>query len=429
MKNFQSKSPYSEQDSEKIQKKNRKPSQNKTTNSREPSPNNHMSSKKHNLFRQSLYLGNAYMKTFIKKHSKDSFKCLKCKDDMMKKTGKEYMWCENLYSHISSESHKTNTPKSEQNKLKELLEVIRDRYQSKDKTKSQEENDGEKDIDTTNYLQFIAFLVAQRLSYSQIAQTGKFLQKLEKENSLSFLGTHYFDEEVISKIVSDCFRPALKEELHNNLLNSKYSLSIDTSTMVGQNICVLRAKYLKEKEEDGTNLEELQNRIIAISALKDSSRGEALFEIVNEKIFMNNEIIKENLIGLTHDNANSLSGEDNGLIGLIRKERENFVFDLADPCHCVSLALKHSLKAIPAKVMNFVDNIHNYFFLPSKKAKLLRIQEEKLRPKLLLKDFVETRWLSLGQSLERMLKMWDSKASKECLKCGTPSKITGNLAK
>ena len=175
--------------------------------------------KKHNRFKQSLYLGSAYMKTFIKKNSKESFKCLKCTEDTFKKTGKDWMWCENLYPHLSSETHDENAPAKEKKQLEDLLDKINEKYSNKKigKTNSKE-NDDEEDLDlnTQKYLEFISFLVSQRLSFSQISQIGKFLQCFAQEDHLEFFLTHYFDEEVILKTISQCFRPILKEDILKN---------------------------------------------------------------------------------------------------------------------------------------------------------------------------------------------------------------------
>ena len=60
------------------------------------------------------------MSSFIVKASAYSFYCQKCKTDITKKTGKEEMWCENIYSHIFSSTHQKNTPKEEDSKYESL---------------------------------------------------------------------------------------------------------------------------------------------------------------------------------------------------------------------------------------------------------------------------------------------------------------------
>ena len=76
-----------------------------------------------------------------------------------------------------------------------------------------------KQKDTKNYLTFIAFAALQGLSFSQISKIGRFLRNLAKEGKLNFLRINYFDEEVISNVISECFRPTFLEELYQNLQN------------------------------------------------------------------------------------------------------------------------------------------------------------------------------------------------------------------
>jgi len=55
-----------------------------------------------------------------------------------------------------------------------------------------------------------------------------------------------------------------------------------------------------------------------------------------------------------------------------------------------------------------VNRIHHHFAFPQRKAALKRIQEENNMEVLLLKEYGQTRWLSLGQCMERLLKIWPS---------------------
>jgi len=201
--------------------------------------------------------------------------------------------------------------------------------------------------------------LAQRLSYSQISQIGKRLQDLAQEKKLDFLLNNFFDEEAISKTVTECFRPCLQEKMHNWLLNTPFSLSLDTSTLVGQNICVVKARYIKpEMTGNGPIFKpsQLQDKIVTVTALKESVDAKTMAQILKDKIFAS-PAIKSNFQGLTHDNARMLSGTGEGLIGLMRKDiPERFIFDINDPSHCPSFALKYSLKALPGRVMDFIDD-------------------------------------------------------------------------
>jgi len=109
-----------------------------------------------------------------------------------------------------------------------------------------------------------------------------------------------------------------------------------------------------------------------------------------------------------HDHASALTGEYNGLGALLNKECEGFIMDLKDPCHSINLALLQSLESLPDQVTNFVTEIHNHFISPQRVAYLHKIQLEKGYSLLSPKHYIKTRWLSIGESLNRLLLIWHS---------------------
>lgn len=53
--------------------------------------------------------------------------------------------------------------------------------------------------------------------------------------------------------------------------------------------------------------------------------------------------------------------------------------------------------------MNFVEDLHSYFNFPQRRAKFKAIQESLGKRELVLKKYIDSRWLSLGESLNRLL--------------------------
>ena len=101
----------------------------------------------------------------------------------------------------------------------------------------------------------------------------------------------------------------------------------------------------------------------------------------------------------------TLSSHENGLVGLLKANHSNFLFNIAYPCHGVSLSLRHSFETLPDEIVKFVDEINSYFAYSQHKAELRRVQEEADMDVQLPKKYVKTRWLSLGQSLQRILRI------------------------
>ena len=82
--------------------------------------------------------------------------------------------------------------------------------------------------------------------------------------------------------------------------------------------------------------------------------------------------------------------------------------DLKDPCHSLNLTLNKAWEVLPEVIKKFIKSIHSHFSSPQRVAYLNALQAEQGYKILTLCHYVSTRWLSLGQSLERLLALWDS---------------------
>ena len=132
-------------------------------------------------------------------------------------------------------------------------------------------------------------------------------------------------------------------------------------------------------------------------------------DIIKEKVFFeDDQRIKGNLIGVTTDRASTLIGEENGLTTILKKNINKKIFTLPDPCHSLSLIIKHSLKVLPSNVRSFISNIHNYFTSPQRRERLKAVQKENNFKILMPLNYVKIRWLSLGNSLSRLIEIWPS---------------------
>ena len=70
-----------------------------------------------------------------------------------------------------------------------------------------------------------------------------------------------FDSELISDLITNCVAKDLKEQLINSLKTSPFSLTLDTCTIMGDQICIVRARYIQEKFDPLLNEKFLQSRI------------------------------------------------------------------------------------------------------------------------------------------------------------------------
>jgi len=254
-------------------------------------------------------------------------------------------------------------------------------------------------------------MMAENYSFAQIARLGDFLKEFIKQNKLGFLQSHSFDEEEISKVSRECFRPFFRQQLKEELSKYHYSLTVDSSTVRGKNIFALKARYVvKEKDEDGKliGLTQIKNKFIGLEAFQETSTGNKMLEIVNSKLFFEEDpLILKNLIGISHDRGSNIIGSEVGLVKRL-KDQNKELYSLNDPCHSLNLVLKNSLSKLTPDIKDFVTKIHSYFGSPQRQSYLAKLQLDHKLPIKKLKKFVSTRWLSFGESLQRLIDIWES---------------------
>jgi len=347
--------------------------------------------------RKSVYL-TEYMKTILKPKGKSYF-CDLCPDKAAldkKNITRHFLDCITHSNSIISET--------DQKGHEELLPLLRkakeNNKQRRFKNREVDENDNKE------YLKFIAFCQSQNFSFKQISALGIYLQDLVTSKKFAFLLKNTFKREEIS-LIARSFGSCLVEELKEDLISGPFSFTIDNSTIARKNITALKVRYLKEtKNEKGLNIMELQSKVIGLKYLEESSNAKKLLDITKTKLLDDN--IKPNVVGFVHDHASVLSGVNKGLGTLLQKECGKFMMDLKDICHGLNLALTQSFENLPEGLMKFITDIHNHFTSPQRVSFLNKTQKEKNLPVLCPKHYVKTRWLSLGQSIERLINIWES---------------------
>ena len=93
--------------------------------------------------------------------------------------------------------------------------------------------------DAEMYLEFLAFTMSQNYSFAQISKLGRFL-KILKGKGMGFLNRYSFS------VSTECFGPFIVDQLKEQLSTRPYSLSVDASTIGGENILALKVKYLEK---------------------------------------------------------------------------------------------------------------------------------------------------------------------------------------
>ena len=370
---------------------------------------NSLEEKTNSLTQFSKKIKNSYILTiFEETKEKETYKCKICPRTPT-------FAYKNVKRHLlESETHERNIKPKDMENHNTLIKILREMKRIiKTKSLTEEDTSNEESLKhKRGYLKFAAACYHSKLSFQQMQKIGLILKELYLENNISFLGKYSFSLDEISQM-ANCWGEYLKDNLIEDLKNNKYSLCLDSSTITGTNILALQLRYLKDINSVENNIEvsrmELQNRVIGLKYLGESSTGETVYNIVKDKLLTLDSQIKDNFIGLAHDHGSNLSGHRIGLVGQLKAEfKEQKFFNIEDPCHSLDLSIYGTLEELKDEVLDFVETIHFHFLSPQRKALLARVQKEENLSNLSLIRYVETRWLSLGNSLKRLLLIWPS---------------------
>ena len=117
-----------------------------------------------------------------------------------------------------------------------------------------------------------------------------------------------------------------------------------------------------------------------------------------------------NIKGFASDNRSTMMGGNAGFQALLKADVPG-VFVLGCVCHSFALCANHASNCLPVWVESFVKDVCSYFARSSKRQHQFRlIQDVANAPNHKILKLSQTRWLSRGQVVARILEQWDALA-------------------
>lgn len=209
-----------------------------------------------------------------------------------------------------------------------------------------------------------------------------------KKTKASYLLQHGIAWEERQKIVNIC-----KE--------NKFSLIIDESTDASvSQILALVVRFYDRKRSKVTDA------LLDIVEVNDGTAN-GLYSAVKE-VFSSAGIPLSNIIGFASDNCSTMLGANNGFQALLKKDLPH-VFVLGCICHSFALCASHASSRLPSWLESFLKDICCYFARSSKRNHDFRLIQEVLdMPSHKMLKLAQTRWLSRGKVVSRVLEQWDA---------------------
>ena len=189
------------------------------------------------------------------------------------------------------------------------------------------------------------------------------------------------------------------ESLSSLCKNTKFSLLIDESTdiSVSQVLAIVVRFFQNRKVTDA---------LLTTVEVEDSS-AQGLYTAV-KKVFHDRSVPLSNIFGFGSDNCSTMMGVNSGFQALLKEDVPG-VFIMGCVCHSFALCANHASKHLPSWLESLIKDICRYFARSSKrKHQFNLIQETVQAPAHRILKLAQTRWLSRGQVIARIMEQWDA---------------------
>lgn len=189
-----------------------------------------------------------------------------------------------------------------------------------------------------------------------------------------------------------------KETLVSRMKSGPFSLSTDGSNDMDK--LKLFPLVVRTVSESGVHSE-----LFSLATSEGSSTGEKIFNLIDQE-FLKYEIPWEHCIALGCDNASVMTGKNKGVIAFCREKHPNILLS-GCTLHLVHIAAEKGAECLPVQFSELLTDIFHYFKKSSVRAHKLSIfQDFCEKEQLKIIKHVETRWLSIGKCLSRLIHNW-----------------------
>ena len=249
-------------------------------------------------------------------------------------------------------------------------------------------------------LSYSRFILQYRLPFNLVSPINTFTKQICRTYSNNVLKDYKVSRKTVTG-ASQVVSKTLKEDLHNALLTSPFSLSVDcTSDSHGNEFFAICARYL---EEDNVNRP--VTKLLSVLPLTTSFTGETLYTKIMEEILYDDEI-RSNFVGIVTDDGGNMTGCNVGISTRLKKVFQHII-DMKDISHGLHNVFKKAYEMINLDIRNIVTGISSHFHSSSKASGLLKetLIAINMEPLEILHQSM-TRFLSMRNCIQRLLDLW-----------------------
>lgn len=274
------------------------------------------------------------------------------------------------------------------------------------------EPEAEPDIATISNIQKDVIKLSLALSALVVARNRTFLLL---NYLVSFLTKFIHDSDIMKKIsinrsksteiVKNILKPAQIARIKSILKSQRFSVIIDESTDVTttHSFCIIVRYYDYSSQCVRKSLWDMVEIYVNEESL---ASAEQIFEkFINS--FESEDVPVTNMLSFCSDTCNLMLGQFESVSTKLRQKILGIQIIKCNS-HMEHLSARAAMKSLPAAIEKFVTDVYNYISKSAKRMKRWHLSQKKSRVKALnVLHPNPTRWLSLSQSVARLMKRWE----------------------
>ena len=241
------------------------------------------------------------------------------------------------------------------------------------------------------------------MPYSTAPKLLTFIQKFTTLYDQKMIKNADISRVLVPQIASKCIGAEIKSQILNKLREVPFAILTDVgSDYYGTSYLSVCVRFLGKED-----LDKPTTQLFSIIEVGEDASGESLFEKIQDCLLMDDELIINNCMAVVTDQASSMIGPYKGLSTRIQ-ENYPHVANFNDLSHIYNLICKYAVTVFPENIITGIKRINAHFKRsPQKKSILKRIQLSRGRSIFLnVISYTQVRWLSLVESVERIIDIW-----------------------
>ena len=315
-----------------------------------------------------------------------------------------------LISHLQTAKHASATAPEKREQIVDAVRFLKTKFSftsalNHSQDEGIQDNLSGQDTRGSYIFEITKFIVDNNMPIQASENLHLFIKKIIRNQKFKGFQNYAIERQTISSTL-EVIGKSIQSSMLHQLTQVPFSLAVDEGTTKGSECYLaITARHFNDISDEITT-----TKLLGMPRVGPSTTGEALFEQIQEFMFegVDGQQRKSQFIGIVTDHAsNMISLKGAGLTNRFKASYLSIEVTY-DYCHALNPTVRNALISFPTEFRIIVDEVSKTFARSSKRILLLqKILQDRGSQYEGIKKYVETRWTSYLEALQRILAIFE----------------------